>query len=170
VEHVMQITDIPEFKDRGHVLALPSGKTVFDAVKEMKNLNYGAVVVTKNNKIAGIFTERDLLIRVVGEGKDPKKTKVEDVMTTGVKTAKVTDDITDSMRRMSSGRFRHLPIVDDGGKLTGMLSQGDFVAITWPQLIHQFTTQAKASFFSHTQLWMLLLVIIGYITFFKLFF
>lgn len=166
----MQISDIPEFKDKKALLTLDSDVTAYDAAKEMKRCNFGAVVVTRNGKLCGIFTERDSLMKIVAEKKDPVKLKLADVMTADVKTAHIDDSVADSMRRMSQGRFRHLPIVDAEGNITGMISQGDFVAITWHQLLQRFKMHVKSSFESYTQLWMLVLAVLIYITIaFKIF-
>lgn len=151
----MRISDIPEYKDKKQLLMLEKSTLLIDAAKTMKKMNYGAVVVTDKKKLCGIFTERDLLMKVVAEGKDTKGLKLADVMTSNVQTANVNDEISDSMQRMTEGRFRHLPIVNDAGDVTGMISQGDFVAITWGQLLGQLKTRTKTSFFSYTQLWML---------------
>ena len=84
----MRITDLPEFRDKQNVMSFEASTTLSDAVAEMAYKNYGACIVTEKGKLAGIFTERDLLRRVVAEGIDPKKTKLRDVMTTDLKTAK----------------------------------------------------------------------------------
>lgn len=70
----------------------------------------------------------------------------------------------DSLRRMSNGRFRHMPIIDEKDNVKGMISQGDFVAVTWSQLFSKFKQLSKASFLSYTQLWMLVIGILAYIT------
>ncbi len=160
----MRISDIPEYKDRKQVLMFDSQVELFDAAKKMKELNYGAAIVLENGKLCGIFTERDLLMKVAAEGKEIKGIKLSDVMTRNVKTAHVDDSVYDSMRRMTQGRFRHLPIIDDSGEVTGLISQGDFVAITWQQLFQQFKTQTKLSFVTFTQLWILVICILGYLT------
>lgn len=151
----MRIIDIPEYKDKKQLLMLEKSTALIDAAKIMKKMNYGAVVVTDKQKLCGIFTERDLLMKVVAEGRETKDLTLSDVMTPNVQTANVNDEIYDCMRRMTSGRFRHLPIINDEGDVTGMISQGDFVAITWGQLLGQLKTKTKTSFFNYTQLWML---------------
>lgn len=153
----MRITDIPEFHDRAEVLTLPPETALTTAAKEMKKRSCGAaIVVNKDHSILGIFTERDLLMKVAAEGKAIKGVKLKDVMTKNPKTAKITDDVEKSMRRMSQGKFRHLPIVDEDGKVTGMVSQGDFVALTWYQIWQRLTTQTKSSFLNDTQIWLLI--------------
>ncbi len=159
----MKITEIPEFKDKKELLVLRSGDTVWKAVKKMQENNYGAAIVVENKKLCGIFTERDLLVKVVAQGKDYKTLLIADVMTKKVKTATLEDDIYDSMRRMSQGRFRHLPIIDAKGAVIGMVSQGDFVAITWSQLFHQIKSHTKIAFSSKTQIWMFIVSTLIYI-------
>ena len=100
--------------------------------------------MTEKGKLAGIFTERDLLRRVVADGLDIKKSKLRDVMTSDLKTAKADDTVADSLRRMSQGRFRHLPVTDENGAVCGMLSQGDFVAFTLSDVVARMSTAAKA--------------------------
>lgn len=161
----MHIVDIPEFKDKKAILTLNKDTALYEAAATMKKHNYGAAAVTdKDGKLVGIITERDFLMKVVAEKKDIAKLKVSDVMTTNVKTAKINDTVYDSMRRMTQGRFRHLPIVDDNGVVTGMVSQGDFVAITWMQLFEQFKNRTKTSFLTHTQIWTIVIAILVYVT------
>lgn len=139
----MRIIDMPEFKDKSEVLTFDSETPVCDAVDAMAKRNYGAVLVTSKKKLAGIFTERDLLRRIAMDRRDITKVKLKEVMTANVKTAKADDRVADTMRRMSQGRFRHMPVVDEKGNVTGMLSQGDFVAYTMPQIIHRLGATAK---------------------------
>lgn len=160
---MMKITDIPEFRDKGNVLTFEPNTPVVDAVCEMSNRNYGCAVILEDNKIAGIFTERDLL-HISGKGKDLTTLTLKDVMVKNVKTARETDEVLTSLRRMSQGRFRHLPVVDAAGNLLGILSQGDFVALTWGKLFTQLGHTAKASFLSKTQIWLLVASVLVYLT------
>lgn len=161
----MNIVDIPEFKDRKEILTVTKDINIKKAASMMKKHNVGAaIVVDKEGKLIGIVTERDYLMKVAAEKKDTSDLKIADIMTSKVKTAKFDDTVYDSMRRMSQGKFRHLPIIDDEGRVTGIVSQGDFVAITWSQLFHQFKNQTKASIFTHTQVWTMALAIMIYTT------
>lgn len=141
----MRVQDMPEFKDKNHVLAFDETTILKDAIAEMAAKNYGACLVTRNDKLVGIFTERDLLRKVVPQGLDVKKKTLKDVMTKALKTAQVEDNVADCLRRMSQGRFRHMPIVDDKKNILGMLSQGDFVAFTMSDIMARFSTTAKAN-------------------------
>jgi CBS domain-containing protein len=143
----MRIRDRPEFNRKSAVLTFTPEDTVFTAVQAMSVKNYGAVVVTdQQQKPVGIVTERDFMRRLLNNALDPKTTLLRDIMTTDLKVAKGDDNLLDWLQQMSNDRFRHLPVVDEDGTLIGIMSQGDFVAYTWPQLLHRVTEQAKATF------------------------
>ncbi|WP_032113056.1 CBS domain-containing protein [Candidatus Paracaedibacter symbiosus] len=165
----MRIIDIPEFKDKTYVLAMPETTPLMEAIEAMVARNVGSVVVIEGTKVVGIFTERDLLIKVSGKKKKVEELNLAAVMTKSPKTAYMNDTVTDSMRRMSQGRFRHLPIVDDEKNLIGIVSQGDFVAYTWYDLFNQLRDRTKNSFLTNTQLWMLVLGPLIYILILKFF-
>lgn len=149
----MTIADIPEFRDKDEVFTMELDTPLLDAVKIMSEKNYGSVVVTKKGKLAGIVTERDLMRRVINDGKDPKKLALKDIMTPDPKTARTDDTVADSLRRMTNGKFRHLPIVNDNSEPVGMISQGDFVAYSWPQIMHRAKQNAESAIpFGATQM------------------
>lgn len=132
----MKIKDRPEFKNKPPAFALRGDDPVAAAVKTMTEKNIGSVVIVDDdNKVRGIVTERDLLRRVLGQGLDQTATPLSSVMTSAVKTARPDDQVIDWLRTMSNERFRHLPVTDDDGRLINILSQGDFVAYTWPELL-----------------------------------
>lgn len=163
----MRIIDIPEFKDKTNVLTFTEDEALAVVVETMAKKKIGSAVIVKGTKVIGIFTERDLLVKVAGERKNIADLKVKDVMTRKPNTAHMNDNVTDSMRRMSQGRFRHLPIIDDDKNLVGIISQGDFVAYTWFDLFNRATGLTKKSFFNNTQLWMLILGPLVYLVFLK---
>ena len=132
----MKIKDRPEFKSKPKPFILAPDDMVSVAIKTMAALNIGSVVILDGErKVLGIVTERDLLRRLLNEGLDPAKTPLSKIMTTQVKTASADDRVIDWLRQMSNERFRHLPVVDNDGRLINMLSQGDFVSFTWPELL-----------------------------------
>jgi CBS domain-containing protein len=98
--------------------------TVLQAVEKMNDERIGAVLVCISGEMVGIFTERDVLCRVVGEGRDPASTKVVEVMTQEVVAVKSTTSVEEAMAVFTEKRFRHLPVVDDGA-LKGLVSSGD---------------------------------------------
>jgi CBS domain-containing protein len=98
--------------------------SVADAVAEMNRHRVGSVLVLEGGRLVGIFTERDVLRRVVGAAIDPKRSLVADVMTSGVITISPEATIEDTMVLFTEKRCRHLPVIDDG-KLVGTISIGD---------------------------------------------
>ena len=143
----MKIKDRPEFRRKSAVLTFGPDETVLTAITTMSERNYGAVIVVDgDHRPVGIATERDFMKRLLNEGRDPRQTRLGDIMTTDLKIARAEDDLLDWLRQMSNDRFRHLPVVDDDGKLISVMSQGDFVSFTWPQLMHRVGEQARATF------------------------
>ena len=108
------------------VFSVSPDMTVCDAVQEMNRDKVGAVVVLEAGKLVGIFTERDVLVRVVAAGLNPKKTPIEKVMTRDPVTVESTTSIEQVMALFTDKRFRHLPVVDQGA-LVGLISSGDIL-------------------------------------------
>lgn len=100
--------------------------TVSQAVREMNDKGVGALLVMDGSQIAGIFTERDVLRRVVDADRDPALTKVAAVMTRNPATIQISAHVSEAMNLMTDRRFRHLPVVEDGS-VVGMLSIGDIL-------------------------------------------
>ena len=101
--------------------------TVLDAVKLMADQHVGAVAVTRGETLAGIFTERDLMIRVVLEERHSQKTPVSEVMTPQCVSAKKDMELGEALQIMASHHFRHLPVVDHNNKVLGLLSIRDLL-------------------------------------------
>ena len=95
-----------------------------DAVAEMNRHRIGSVLVIDDGRLVGIFTERDVLRRVVGSAMDPKSTLIADVMTAGVITISPEATIEETMVLFTEKRCRHLPVLEDG-RLVGTISIGD---------------------------------------------
>ncbi len=143
----MQIKDRPEFSRKAAVMTFSPDQDVFTAIQAMSEKNYGAaVVISPDQKPLGIVTERDFMRRLLNVGLDPKTTPLSAIMTSDLKLARGDDDLLDWLRQMSNDRFRHLPVVDDNGTLIGIMSQGDFVSYTWPELLNRVKEQARATF------------------------
>ena len=106
------------------VHAVESTITIAEAVAEMNKNRIGCVVVLDSGRIAGIFTERDVLRRVVGEGLDPKVMRVADVMTPRVHTIEPDTTVEQTMVLFAERKCRHLPVVDHG-RILGLISIGD---------------------------------------------
>lgn len=101
---------------------------VSDIARQMKMEDIGPVLIvdeSNGRKLIGIVTDRDLALKVVGEGLDPKKTNVDEVMTTKVITCRADDDVQNAMQSMAQYQLRRIPVVDDQGMLVGIISQAD---------------------------------------------
>jgi CBS domain-containing protein len=101
---------------------VPPDATVYDAVRLMNDHRVGAVAVTKDDRLAGIFTERDLMFRVVLEDRDPKSTPVGEVMTPDCVSAMKDMSMGEALSIMTERHFRHLPVVDENNRVLGLLS------------------------------------------------
>ncbi len=149
----MKIQDLPEFRNKDSLLSMPADTQLNVAVKAMAEKNYGSVIILDDaDKLLGIFTERDLMNRVVAADLDPADLTLNDVMTTDLYTARADDQVSDCLRQMSNERFRHMPVVDNDDRVIGMMSLGDFVAVTWPQLMSRLGDAMQATMASKYQL------------------
>jgi CBS domain-containing protein len=101
--------------------------TVREVCQSLRDQGVGALAVVDEGNLVGIISERDVVTRVVAPGADPQRTFVSEVMTSPVRT--VTEDISslEALELMHDGRFRHLPVLDRGGRLVGMLSVRDLL-------------------------------------------
>ncbi|MGB3710909.1 MAG: CBS domain-containing protein [Erythrobacter sp.] len=143
----MRIADRTEYKSKAPPLTCRPDTLVYDAVTQMAQKNFGSIFITDaEDHVLGVMTERDIFRRVIGESRDPKTTPVSEVMTTDVYMANKDDQVLDWLRVMSNERFRRLPIVDEDRRLLSVMSQGDFVSYTWPQLLGQVGQMAQATF------------------------
>lgn len=109
------------------VATVDRNANVFEAAKAMNDRRIGAVVVTDANRVVGIFTERDILTRVVAAGRDPLQTLVGSVMTCPMAVCRRETRLAECKSVMANRRIRHLPVVEDG-KLHGIISSGDILA------------------------------------------
>jgi CBS domain-containing protein len=103
--------------------------TGIDAVNAMNDHHVGSVLVCEGGYPVGVFSERDVLVRVVAAQRDPRQTLVRDVMTTRLHTASPDDTLLDVMRLMTDRRCRHVPVME-GEILIGLVSIGDLTKAT----------------------------------------
>lgn len=101
--------------------------TVLAAVQQMNQRKIGALLVTDRGRPVGIFTERDVLVRVVAAGLDPKTTPVNEVMTRSPVVVRSDVTVSEAMFVITQKRCRHLPVIDDTG-LIGLISIGDLTS------------------------------------------
>lgn len=98
---------------------------VDEAARLMESEDCGSIPVEKDDKMVGMLTDRDIAIRVVAHGKDPRKTKVRDVMSEGINYCYEDDDVADVSKKMTGRQHRRLPVVDKNKRLVGMISLSD---------------------------------------------
>jgi len=109
------------------IVLVPQELSVRDAVRRMADRHIGAVPVTDGERVAGIFTERDVMARVVAAGRDPEKTPVADVMTRDLVVAGPSDTCEDCLRLMKQANVRHLLVLREG-RLAGIVSLRDLLS------------------------------------------
>jgi CBS domain-containing protein len=127
------ISVLLEHKGKGMV-SVPPTVTVAQAAEEMNRRKVGSVLVMEGGRLVGIFTERDVLWRVVAAGLDPKTSLLGQVMTRNPITVEPTTSIQHVMNVFTEKRFRHMPVVDRG-RLLGLISIGD--VLRWAADVHR---------------------------------
>ena len=104
------------------VITVPRTATVMDAVEVMGAARIGSVLIEADGRVAGIFSERDVMLRVVLEGRDPRTTRVEEVMTTPVHVISMKTTAEAALKIMVQEHIRHLPVVDEKGRAQAIVS------------------------------------------------
>ena len=127
---------IPDIVSSQAVFVLAGNATVLEAARGMAERNVHSVLITDDDRLVGIFTGTDLVKKVVAAGREPCMTPLSDVMTRDPQTVGPGFNAIEALHRMHDGRFRHLPIVEDG-KLVGILSRRDFLDYEVDELEHQ---------------------------------
>jgi CBS domain-containing protein len=126
--------ELREIIRRTNPVTLPVNATVQRACKMMRDRRIGAILVTESDgRLAGLFTGRDAVGRVVAEALDPTTTTLGSVMTVQPDTLKPKARAIEALRMMQDGGYRHLPILD-GEKIVGIVSHGDFTGLEQARL------------------------------------
>ena len=108
----------------GDVVCVPVGTTIFEALQKMCQHKVGAILVLRDDKVTGIWTERDLLTHIVEADFDPKTARIEDYMTVDLFFARSDETLYKLMDKFLGLRIRHLPVMENG-EFIGLLSSGD---------------------------------------------
>jgi CBS domain-containing protein len=122
-----RVRDILQRKG-SQVYTIGPAADVVQAATVMNEHRIGCLVVLDEGRVVGMFSERDVLRRVVGERRDPAQTRVADVMTTEVVCCTPETSTDEARGAMRDRRIRHLPVADEGGRLLGLVSIGDLNA------------------------------------------
>ena len=105
--------------------SIDADKPVAYAAKMMRDEDVGLAPIVEGDKLIGTLTDRDIAIRVVAEGKDPQSTTVREVATTTLVTVDPDQDLDEALRLMAKNQVRRLPVVEEDGKLAGVVAQAD---------------------------------------------
>lgn len=102
--------------------------TIVEVAKLMKNEDIGPVLIVDNQEsrtLVGIITDRDIVLKVIAEGRDPKTTRVREVMSKKLVTCRPDDNVEVAMKAMAQYQLRRIPVVGENMKLLGIISQAD---------------------------------------------
>jgi CBS domain-containing protein len=105
--------------------AIDADKPVAYAAKMMKDEDVGLAPIVEGDRLIGTVTDRDIAIRVVAEGKDPQSTTVRDIASTKLVTVDPDQDLDEALKLMAQHQVRRLPVVEEDGRLVGVLAQAD---------------------------------------------
>jgi CBS domain-containing protein len=118
------------------VVVAQLSETAADAARRLRDFKVGCVVVTRDDRSIGILTDRDLVLRVVAEGRDPQKTLVSDIVTYDATTVSRDAGIETAVRLMRDHGVRRLPIVTADGQVTGIVTADDLMVLLTDELSH----------------------------------
>lgn len=122
-----------KLRKQQHLVSLPPTASVQDAAKLMAEKGVGSVVIMHGDSLKGIFTERDILTRILAKSLDPNVVLLSDVMSAEVTTADINDSLESCYAKMQEKKSRHVPIVD-GGKVVGMVTMRNILESLWKEI------------------------------------
>jgi CBS domain-containing protein len=103
---------------------IPASSAVVEAARAMRDRDIGDVVVLQDDRVCGIVTDRDIVVRGIAQGRDPAQTKLADICSRDLVTVSPNDDVADAVRLMKEKAIRRLPVVENG-RPVGIVSIGD---------------------------------------------
>ncbi len=117
-------------------VSVPLDATAADAIEKMMEQRSGCVLVVDDERLVGVFTERDVLCKIAAEDRSPKSVPVREVMTADPECLTLDDTLAYALHHMNVGGFRHIPLVDDDGRPTGIVAMRsivDFMVDSFPR-------------------------------------
>lgn len=129
--------------EQQEVIAAPASTTVGAAARLMREHHVGAVLVVEEDRLAGVFTERDALFRVIADGRDVEDTVLGDVMTRNPQVIHPDKPFVEALHLMYEGGFRHVPVVEDGRPI-GMISARDALGPELEDFIYELLRRNQA--------------------------
>jgi CBS domain-containing protein len=104
---------------------IDADQTVAYAARMLKQENVGIAPIVEGNRLVGTLTDRDIVVRIVADGRDPQMVKVREVASTDLVTVDPQQDLDEALRLMASHQVRRLPVVEEDGRVVGVLAQAD---------------------------------------------
>jgi CBS domain-containing protein len=105
--------------------SIAADKSVAYAAKMLRDEDVGLAPIVQGDRLVGTVTDRDIAIRAVAEGKDPESTKVKEIASINLVTVDPHQDLDEALKLMAKYQVRRLPVVEDGGRLVGVVAQAD---------------------------------------------
>lgn len=134
---------VREIIEGQELVAAPGELPVSEAARLMRQKGVGAILVLEQGRLAGIFTERDALFRVLAEGRDARATRLAEVMTANPRTIHPDRPFSDALHIMHEGGFRHVPVVEEGRPI-GMISTREAMGPELEDFIYELLRQEQA--------------------------
>jgi CBS domain-containing protein len=131
---------VKEVMTRGAECVRPDD-TLQQVAEKMKQLDVGPLPVCDNDRLAGMITDRDIVVRVVAEGRDPRTTRVREAMTDGICYCFEDDDVSEAARQMKKSQIRRLAVLNRDRRLVGIVSLGDLATETGDERLAGQTLQ-----------------------------
>lgn len=111
------------------VFTLAAEKTVRDAARLLKKTGVGSIIITQGGKAKGIITERDIVYKVIAQGREPAKTSLNSIMSRPLKVIKAGDTIESAAVALRNNKVKRLPVLDKKGRLVGIITEGDLLRV-----------------------------------------
>ena len=124
---------------------IDADQTVAYAAKMMRDEDVGIAPVVEGQRLVGTLTDRDIAVRVVADGKDPQVVKVREVASTDLITVDPQQDLDEALRLMANHQIRRLPVVEEDGRVVGVLAQADIAEEAKPKKVGELVEEISKS-------------------------
>src|SRR3954449_5566304 len=121
--------------------SIDSDKSIAHAAKMMRDEDVGLAPIVEGDRLVGTVTDRDIAIRVVAEGKDPESTKVKEIASTDLVTVDPQQNLDEALRLMAQHQVRRLPVVEEDGRLVGVVAQADVAEEAKPKKVGELVEE-----------------------------
>ena len=118
---------------------------VSEAAQLMKSDDVGSLPILDGEQLAGMVTDRDIVIRAIADGKDPRGMPVREIASREIVTVRADDDLSDALKLMASQQVRRLPVVDDDNRLVGIVAQADIAVAAKEKAVGEMVEEISKS-------------------------